>query len=525
MSKPFRPTIVRNGVKTQASTWSIRYPNAAGKRVQENGFKTRDEAAIRLRDAKREVNEERAGIRTSRIKQNEKPLAEHLDDFQQSLEDREISPAQVKLVVGRLRRAFDAMGILLLSELNANSFQAYLASQRKQGRSQQTCKHIVRHAKQFAKFLLDDERVETDPFQKLRPPKVSERRHQRRALTPDECTKLLKAARACSPMYGLSGPDQAALFLVALHTGFRASELSRLVVADLHLDDEHPHVRLSASQTKNKDAACIPLRDPEVVQFLKDWITGKSRKAKLWPGTWATSRGGGKMIRAVLEAAEIPYEVDDRKADFHALRYTFITNLIKAGEPPAYVQRLARHSDINLTYRVYTDLGLEDLYHGMLRSGQASTPSANETEDRGPQEPDDKPPDQPTTDKRGAKSVARNVAHFSVSEGLSTSSDVTAGDAQQGGGETESGGCDQPQMQRATGDNSSCRSVSQKNLKRRVRDSNPGYLSARRFSRPVQSAALPPLRGGNSPGQFISNGSTEASDCWRQVTRPRRSST
>ncbi|MEZ5952114.1 MAG: hypothetical protein R3C12_23580 [Planctomycetaceae bacterium] len=112
------------------------------------------------------LHEERAGIRTSRIKQNEKPLAEHLDDFQQSLEDREISPAQVKLVVGRLRRAFDAMGILLLSELNANSFQAYLASQRKQGRSQQTCKHIVRHAKQFAKFLLDDERVETDPFQK-----------------------------------------------------------------------------------------------------------------------------------------------------------------------------------------------------------------------------------------------------------------------------------------------------------------------------------------------------------------------
>src|SRR5690606_1831362 len=91
MSQPFRPTIVRNGVKTQASTWSIRYPNAAGKRVQENGFKTRDEAAIRLRDAKREVNEERAGIRTSRIKQNEKPLAEHLNDFQQSLEDREIS--------------------------------------------------------------------------------------------------------------------------------------------------------------------------------------------------------------------------------------------------------------------------------------------------------------------------------------------------------------------------------------------------------------------------------------------------
>ncbi len=495
MSQPFRPTITRNGKKTKATTWSIRYPNADGKRVQENGFKTRDEAAIRLRDAKREVNEELAGIRTPRIKQNEKPLAEHLDDFQQSLEDREISPAQVKLVIGRLRRAFDAMGILLLSELNANSFQAYLASQRKQGRSQQTCKHIVRHARQFTKFLLDDERVATDPFQKLRPPKVSERRHQRRALTPDECTKLLQAARAGSPMYGLSGPDQAALILLALHTGFRASELSRLVVADLNLDGAHPHVRLSATQTKNKEAARIPLRDPEVVQFLKNWIAGKVPKAKLWPGNWAKSRGGSKMIREALKAAGIPYEVDDRKADFHALRYTFITNLIKAGEPPAYVQRLARHSDINLTYRVYTDLGLEDLYHGMLRSGPAQSSAVSGTENDRPSEPDGQPPDQPTADKRGSKSVARNVAHFSVSGGLSASSDVTAGEAQQGAGEQRKGELGTPQRQQATGDNSSCRSVSQKKQKRRGRDSNPGCLSARRFSRPVHSAALPPLRG------------------------------
>ena len=130
----------------------------------------------------------------------------------------------------------------------------------------------------------------------------------------------------------------------------------------------------------------------------------------------------------------------------------------------------------------------------MLRSSQASTPSANETEDRGPQEPDDKPPDQPAADKRGSKSVARNVAHFSVSEGLSTSSDVTAGDAKQEYAEPESGACGQPQTQRASGDNSSCRSVSQKNQKRRGGDSNSRWVAPRRFSRPVHSATLPPLR-------------------------------
>ncbi len=484
MSQPFHPTVTRNGKKTKAKTWSIRYPNAEGKRVQENGFKTRDEASIRLRDAKREVNEERAGIRTPRIKQNEKPLAEHLDDFQGSLEDREVSPAQVKLVVGRLKRAFNAIGFLLLADLNATRFQAHLAALRKQGRSQQTCKHIVRHAKQFTKFLLEDERVETDPFRKLRPQKVSERRHRRRALTPDECKKLLKAARTSSTMYGLSGPDQEMLILVALNTGFRASELSRMVVANLQLDGEHPHVSLSAANTKNRDEARIPLRNPEVVQTLKEWTAGKPRSAKLWPGNWATSRGGSSMIQQALQAAEIPYEVEGRKADFHALRYSFITSLIKAGEAPAYVQRLARHSDINLTYRVYTDLGLEDLYHGMLRGGQAATPRENGTPDAASQQQADQPQDEHPTDKGGSEGVARNVAHFSGSEGLSASSDVTEGDHERGETRPQEEDEGTPQKGRATGDNSSCRSVSQNCKAERGGFEPPVPFPVHRFSRP-----------------------------------------
>ena len=360
-------------------------------------------------------------------------------------------------------------------------------------------KHLSTRLKQFTKFLLEDERIETDPFRKLRPPKVSELRHRRRTLAPDECTKFLKAVRECSPSYGLSGPDQEVLFRVALNTGFRASELSRLVVADLHLDCEYPHISLSASKTKNRDEACIPLRDPEVVQILKDWIVGKLRNEKLrneklWAGNWASSSGGSRMVQKALKVAEIPYEVDGRKVDFHALRYTFITNLIKAGETPAYVQRLARHSDINLTLRVYTDLGLADLYHGRLRDSHESPLPATGTPNDAPPEQSDKPPDEYLTDKGGSKSVAQNVAHFSVSEGLSASLDVTEGDNEEGANQPQEDNCDTPQRQKATGDNTSCRSVSQENNKRRGGDSNPRYLSVRRFSRPVHSAALPPLQ-------------------------------
>jgi integrase len=54
--------------------------------------------------------------------------------------------------------------------------------------------------------------------------------------------------------------------------------------------------------------------------------------------------------------------VDDQGhyADFHALRKTFITNLSRVGVAPKTAQILARHSDINLTMKTYTMLGVLD---------------------------------------------------------------------------------------------------------------------------------------------------------------------
>ncbi len=43
-----------------------------------------------------------------------------------------------------------------------------------------------------------------------------------------------------------------------------------------------------------------------------------------------------------------------RVADFHALRHTFITNLIAAGVHPRPAQTLARHSTITLTLDRYS---------------------------------------------------------------------------------------------------------------------------------------------------------------------------
>ncbi|MGF1451816.1 MAG: tyrosine-type recombinase/integrase [Opitutales bacterium] len=47
-----------------------------------------------------------------------------------------------------------------------------------------------------------------------------------------------------------------------------------------------------------------------------------------------------------------------RKLDFHALRYTFATNLARSGAAQRLAQELMRHSDPKLTAKVYTDAKL-----------------------------------------------------------------------------------------------------------------------------------------------------------------------
>ena len=51
----------------------------------------------------------------------------------------------------------------------------------------------------------------------------------------------------------------------------------------------------------------------------------------------------------------------ERTVDFHTLRATFATRLIKQGVQPSYLKELMRHADIKTTNEHYTDLRLHDL--------------------------------------------------------------------------------------------------------------------------------------------------------------------
>jgi hypothetical protein len=71
-------------------------------------------------------------------------------------------------------------------------------------------------------------------------------------------------------------------------------------------------------------------------------------------------------FRTDLEKAGIPFlDERGRRIDYHALRTTFITRLSTMKVHPRVAMELARHSDMRLTMKTYTDAGQLPLREAM----------------------------------------------------------------------------------------------------------------------------------------------------------------
>jgi integrase len=144
------------------------------------------------------------------------------------------------------------------------------------------------------------------------------------------------------------------VYLFALHTGLRRAEIEALLWCDVFLDAPKPYVLARASTTKNRLDAKIWLHG-DLVEVLRE-IRPKDPALDEQVFPRAPSMYG---LKKDLEVAGIPYkDALGRQADFHSLLHTFGTNLSKAGVLPRVAMDLMRHSDLQLTMKVYTDANM-----------------------------------------------------------------------------------------------------------------------------------------------------------------------
>ena len=477
-------------VKTKSKKWWGRYRDESGTERRVPLAADKMAAQAMLNELVKRAERRAAGVVDRFEEHRKRPLANHLTDFERHLKDKGISQEQVKLVASRTRRIVEGCKAALVGDLSASRVQAFLAQMREQGKSVQTSNHYLRAIKQFTRWLIKDRRaLLDDPLAHLAMLNVAtDRRHVRRPFSEAELIAILRAANVGQIVRRVHGPDRAMLYAVAAYTGFRASELASLTRESFDLDFDPPTVTVQAAYSKHRRQDVLPLH-PSLVVLLRPWLASKSVNEPVWPGNWAKGKQAGVMLQHDLEAAGIPY-VDEsgRYADFHALRHTFITNLVKSGVSPKAAQSLARHSTIDLTMNVYTSLTVQDQASAVASLPKIPAPDRVESGTEAMQGTGtDGLQKVPTVVPRGAENGAIRPA--------SKASEVSPDCIGSGSRLNEEQGAKTARNPEENGGHRAKLHPVAPNCTAEGEGFEPSTAFRRcRFSRPVQSATLPPLR-------------------------------
>jgi integrase len=347
--------------KRPGASWYIAYADERGIRRTVKGCPDKAATEGMARKLESEADLRRRGVidpKADAYKENEaRSLADHLDDFRTMLHAKNGTAKHASVTRNRAGRVIDLAGFRYVSDLSLSKALDALASLRAEGLGGETINHHVRAVKAFSRWLWKDGRAREHHLAHLATANPeADRRRRRRALTHEEAARLIQAAERGPFAKGMTGPDRARCYALALGTGFRASELASLTPERFDMTANPPTATVPAAYTKNGREAVQPL-PTHLAERLAPWL------ATLTPGRpiFKMPDRTAEMIRVDLKVALIEYETSSGFADFHSLRGVYISNLVASGASVKTCQVLARHSTPSLTIGLYAKASLHDI--------------------------------------------------------------------------------------------------------------------------------------------------------------------
>jgi len=130
--------------------------------------------------------------------------------------------------------------------------------------------------------------------------------------------------------------------------GLRVSEVTKLKVADLDIDELVVHIK-GAKGKKDR----INVLPEKLQNDLRNIIAGKNGRDYVFD-----SNRGGKITTTSLQKTfrkSLSKSMLNKPATFHSLRHSFATHLLENGTDVRYVQELLGHANIRTT-QIYTQV-------------------------------------------------------------------------------------------------------------------------------------------------------------------------
>jgi integrase len=358
-------------VSVQVDTWTAKFKDEKGvvRRIPTKET-NRIVAAQMLAQYEKEVARIKTGVITreelDKAQVKHTPLDELLEQFRTKMVAEGNTARHIANALRRITSLLSECEIDSLAKIRRETVERWIANEvKRKHRAAGTINSYVISVKTFVQYLTDIDVLPKHPLKSIR--KLNEeldRRKQRRAMTKEEVERLI-AATASGVSRKVGRPDERVLvYKLLLGTGLRSTELSLLTPSQI--DFEHCRLKVEAAKTKNKKADVLPLR-LDLVQSLKERIEANGTKPheRIFSHDHARIR---KAFYSDLKVAGIErLDSVGRSIDIHSLRKTFGTMLARAGVPLTTTQRLMRHSDPQLTAKLYIDVDPVDMMQALDR--------------------------------------------------------------------------------------------------------------------------------------------------------------
>ncbi len=383
----------------ESNIYIARYTDAQGKfRERSTGCRDLQAAEFKLQTWLQEVERIKSGIVTqeeSDIGTKTKTAVEDLyEDYKAYHKLIGASAKHTKMVVAQIKTICEECGFEKLSDIQSKPFVAWLNTQGDRNMGASTRNAYRSAIVAFMNWVVEEAKCLTaNPL--LGVPKANvkaDRRHKRRAMTPDEVVLLLEAAEK-RPLHDRLvitkgqnkgqycakvgeeekekarrlGRERQLLYAALLYTGLRKSELGSITVGQVMLDEKIPYLFLFAKDAKTDEEASVPIH-PALLKPLKEWLETRKAEGRLSPRDklFQVPDGLSKILDRDLAFAGIAKkDALGRVIDVHALRYTHGTLMMRSNVDMLVTQKSLRHADVRMTSGIYTQRELDIVAGGV----------------------------------------------------------------------------------------------------------------------------------------------------------------
>ncbi len=265
----------------------------------------------------------------------DRPLAEHIDGWEQAKKASGNTKDSIRPVVSRVRRIVGELGFVTWRDLNApgaaTKIKVWLGDLRaKEAINGTTANKFIGDIQDFCRWLKDQGFVEyAAQLESLDTTEIDE--DHRRALSVDEMHRLVGAAASASRHHGLTGDERAILYRFAVETGIRPGQIADLTVGDFRLMDNPPTVTSQAKIVKRRKIHEQVLR-PALAADLQRRFAAKMSSAPAF--RMPDKHRLAEMLRVDLAAARLAWisEATTDQDRIERAKSDFLADVNHAGE-------------------------------------------------------------------------------------------------------------------------------------------------------------------------------------------------